>query len=201
MGTKLLPIAFPLFCFPRCGLFRRNRARLRGWPIFALNNAVVEVRYRPTRISRAPPDGFLTLAQSARLIVRGSKIHRARESALVRPQPSPPATLRDSQLPTHNSQLITKTSIPFSNSNSKLQLFTLSVAVVGIPTSLSRLRLAVSAANRSPPSRSAPPRQPSRPSRAVSYSLPGSVASPRNLTAAIIILIPCTSSRNCCANR
>jgi len=23
------------FCFPRCGLFRRNRARLRGWPISA----------------------------------------------------------------------------------------------------------------------------------------------------------------------
>ena len=59
-----------------------------------LTMAVVEVRYRATRISRAPPDGFLTLAQSARLIARGSKIHRARESALVRPQPSPPATLR-----------------------------------------------------------------------------------------------------------
>ena len=59
-----------------------------------MNIAVVEVRYRPTRISRAPPNGFLTLAHSARLIACGSKIHRARESALVRPQPSPPATLR-----------------------------------------------------------------------------------------------------------
>ena len=91
--------------------------------------------------------------------------------------------------------------IPFSNSNSKLQLFTLSVAVVGIPTSLSRLRLAVSAANRSPPSRSAPPRQPSRPSHKVSYSLPGSVVSARNLTAAIIRVFPCAFSRNCRANR
>jgi len=72
--------------------------------------------------------------------------------------------------------------------------------VVGIPTSLSRLRLAVSVANRSPPSRSAPPRQPSRPSHAVSFTFSYPVPSPRILIHAIIILIPRAFSRNCRAN-
>jgi len=65
---------------------------------------------------------------------------------------------------------------------------------------LSRLRLAVSVANRSPPSRSAPPRQPSRPSHAVSFTFSYPVASPRNLTAAIISYLPVAFSRNCRAN-
>jgi len=68
--------------------------------------------------------------------------------------------------------------------------------VVGIPTSLSRLRLAAFAANRSPPSRSAPPRQPSRPSRAVGYSYDYSVAYPCRPIPAILSRLPLAISRN-----